>query len=257
MGTLVKAGFTLLELLMACAMVSLLVAIAIPATSRIGDYTSRTKSISNLRQIGVAAHLYANDHNQQLPGQAASAGLLPIGTPPDQWPALFCAYLTPSDPTVFLDPGDPATSKLPLAAILSNSTNNTAFVYNGFDDLAVNDQPPQAVPLTTLAAPSEIVLLAQKTRGANAFYVSPLFQPIANLLSLLNPAAYDGGSHYLFVDGSVRFIKQADYSNTFWLVDKSLSLPFPPLLPPAPGLPGAPSLPNSAAGTSGLATITF
>ena len=62
------------------------------------------------------------------------------------------------------------------------------------------------------------------------FYVSPLFQPIASLISLLNPAAYDGGSHYLFVDGSVRFIKQSDYSNAFWLVDKNDTLlPFPPL----------------------------
>ena len=177
--------------------------------------------------------------------------MFPTAATPDQWPALFCAYLTPSDPAVFVDPGDPTTSKLPLASILSNTSNNTAFVYNGFDDLASNNQPPAAVSLTTLAAPAEVVLLAQKTRGATAFYVSPIFQPIANLLSLLNPAAYDGGSHYLFVDGSVRFIKQDDYSNSFWLVDKSITLPFPPLLP----LP--PVIPQAVPGTSGLATITF
>lgn len=216
---------------MACAVVALLAAIAIPATSRISEYTSRTKSISNLRQIGVAARLYANDHNQQLPGQPSSAGLFPNGGTTAQWPELFCAYLTPSDPTVFVDPGDSTTSKLPLSEILSNTTNNTAFVYNGFDDLASNNQPPETISLLTLATPSEVVLLAQKTRGASAFFVSPLFQPIANLLSLLNPAAYDGGSHYLFVDGSVRFIKQTDYSNSFWLVDKNITLPFPPLLP--------------------------
>lgn len=236
---------------MSCAVVALLAAIAVPATSKISEYTSRTKSISNLRQIGVAARLYANDHNQQLPGHPASAGLLPTGSPADQWPALFCAYLTPSDPTVFVDSGDPATAKLPLAFILSNDANNTAFIYNGFDDLASGNQPPAAISLTTLAAPSEVVLLAQKTRGATAFFVSPLFQPIANLLNLLNPSAYDGGSHYLFVDGSVRFIKEAEYSNSFWLVDKNISLPFPPLLPVPHG-----RQPN-AVGGSGLATINF
>ena len=236
---------------MACAVVALLVAIAIPATSKLSDYSSRTKSISNLRQIGVAAHLYAYDHNQQLPGQPATAGLLTASSAPEQWPALFCAYLTPSNPAVFVDPSDPVTSKLPLAAILSNTANNTAFVYNGFDDLASNNQPPAAVSLTTLATPAEIVLLAQKTPGATAFCVSPLFQPIANLLSLLNPAAYDGGSHYLFVDGSVRFILETNYSNSFWLVDKNITLPFPPLLP----LP--PSFPNTASGVGNLATISF
>ena len=52
-----------------------------------------------------------------------------------------------------------------------------------------------------------------------------LFDPLGNLFSLLNPTAYDGGSHYLFVDGSVRFIKQADYSNNLWLVNKTVPLP--------------------------------
>ena len=245
--SLVKAGFTLLELMMACAVVALLIAIAIPATSRIGEYTSRTKSISNLRQIGVAARLYANDHNQELPGQPSPAGTLAAGAPADQWPALFCAYLTPSDPTVFLDAGDPVTSKLPLAGIVSNATNNTAFIYNGFDDLAANNRPPEVVSLSTLPTPAEIVLLAQKSRGATAFHVSPLFEPVANLLGLLNPAAYDGGSHYLFADGSVRFILQTEYSNNFWLVDKNSSLPFPPWLP----------LPAARGSVSGLATITF
>lgn len=234
---------------MACAVVALLAAIAIPATSKISEYSSRTKSISNLRQIGVAAHLYAADHNQQLPGQPSPAGAVPGDGSSDQWPTLFCAYLTPSDPTVFVDPGDPATSRLPVASILSNVVNNTAFVYNGFDDLATNSQPPSAVSLTILPTPAETVLLAQKTHGATAFFVSPLFQPIAALSSLLNPAAYDGGSHYLFVDGSVRFIKETDYSNSFWLVDKSTKLPFPPPLPPI--------LPHGSEGVARLAVVNF
>ncbi len=236
---------------MACAVVALLVAIAIPATSRLSEYTLRTKSISNLRQIGVAAHLYANDHNQQLPGQPSASGPLGTGASPARWPALFCAYLTPSDPTVFVDPGDPITSKLPLATILSNDANNTAYVYNGFDDLAADNRPPEAISLNNLAAPAEIVLLAQKTRGATAFYVSPLFAPIASLLSLLNPAAYDGGSHYLFVDGSVRFIMRNQYNNSFWLADKANSLPFPPWLPLPSGSP------NVGGSSCGLATIKF
>ena len=236
---------------MACAVGALLAAIVIPVSSRISEYTLRTKSISNLRQIGVAARLYASDHNQQLPGQPTSGVPLLAGSIPDQWPALFCAYLTPSDPTVFLDPGDPTTSRLPLSAILSNTANNTAFVYNGFDQLAVDNQPPNVIPLTTLATPAEIVLLGQKTRGATAFFVSPIFDPISSLFSLLDPAAYDGGSHYLFVDGSVRLISQSDYSNTFWLVDKSSGLPFPPFLPPPP------SAPNSMPHAGQLATFTF
>ena len=120
-----KAGFTLLEVLVVFVVVAVLVAIAIPASTRMSAYTARTKSISNLRQIGVAAHLYANDHEQQLPGQPPppSLGLPGLGTPApdqDQWPTLFCAYLSPSDPRVFLDPSDRAAAKLPLPQVISN-----------------------------------------------------------------------------------------------------------------------------------------
>ena len=224
-----KAAFTLLEVLVVFAVLAVLAAIAIPATTRMSAYSARMKSVSNLRQIGVAAHLYANDHNQQLPGhQGPLLAGLPLPLPEaagDQWPTLFCAYLSPNDPRVFEDPTDPTVAKLPLSAILSNIKNNTGFVYNGFDDLGSDDQPATSVALTRLETPAETVLLAQKTVGASAFYVDVLLNPLGNLFSLLNPTAYDGGSHYLFVDGSVRFIKQTDYKSNLWLVNKSLSLP--------------------------------
>ena len=226
-----KAAFTLLEVLVVFAVLAVLAAIAIPVSSRMSEYSARMKSVSNLRQIGVAAHLYANDHGQQLPGEPASLlglpGIEPPESPSDQWPTLFCAYLSPSDPRVFLDPSDPTAAKLPLASVISNAVNNTGYVYNGFDDLGEANTPAANVSLARLDTPSEVVLLAQKTQGASTFYVDLLFNPLGNLFSLLNPTAYDGGSHYLFVDGSVRFIKQAEYSNNLWLVNKNLSLPPP------------------------------
>ena len=225
-----KAAFTLLEVLVAFAVVAVLVAIAIPVTSKMGQYSARMKSVSNLRQIGVAAHLYANDNNQQLPGQPSSLSVLGVSLQsPDpsvaQWPALFCAYLSPSDPRVLVDPSDPVAAVLPPTAILSNTSNNTGYVYNGFNDLAVDNQPAQSVALTRLDTPAEVVLLAQKTPGAPNFYVNLLLNPLGNLLSLLNPSAYDGGSHYLFVDGSVRFIREPDYTNSLWLVNKNITVP--------------------------------
>lgn len=228
----VKAGYTLLEIMVACAVVAVLLAIAVPATTRVSEYSARTKSLSNLRQIGVAAHLYANDHNQNLPGQP-TGDRQPDGSLPPQWPALFCAYLSPSNPATFIDPKDAAARKLTITDILSDARNNTGYIYNGFDEFAINGRPPSQIALNRLADQPNVVLLAQKKSGATAFFVSPLFQPVANLLDLLNPGAYEGGAHYLFVDGSVRYVKWDDYSNTFWLVNKAGSLPLPPL-PPLP-----------------------
>ena len=219
-----KAAFTLVELLVALAILVVLVALGIPATSHMSQYAARIKATSNMRQIGVASRLYANEHNQQLPGQPPASD----GTS-DRWPTLFCQYLSPSDPRVFLDNADPAAAKLPVSEVISNQSNNTGYVYNGFDEMAADGVPPATVPLVRVATPSQVVLLAQKSSSSKAFYVDPLLQPLADLLGILNPQAYDGGAYYLYVDGSVRFTKQTEYTNTCWLVDKTITLPTLPL----------------------------
>ena len=226
---------------MACALAAVLFAVALPTSSRMSGYAARTKSLSNMRQIGVASRLYANDHDQQLPGQPAVGDALPLaGASSPQWPGALCAYLSPSNPVVFLDPGDSSAAQIPLQDILSDAQNNTGYIYNGFDQLAVNGQPPATVYLNHLFHQSDVILLAQKKQGATTFCFDPLFQPVGNLLDLLNPGAYQGGAHYLFVDGSVRYLKWEDYSNDLWSVDKTAGLPLPPLPPLPRGAPGSP-----------------
>ena len=225
-----KGAFTLLETLVVFAVIAILAAVAIPATARMRQYAARTKAVSNMRQLGVAAHLYANDHNQALPGRPETS-VLPIPAAGGTWPQLFCDYLSPSDPRVFLDPQDKQTAKLPLGTVLSEAVNNTGYLYNGFDDLAPEGQALSTVPLNRLSNPAQVILLAPKAQGARSFYADVLLQPLTDLLNQLNPVVYDGGAHYLFVDGSVRFLKQAEYSNDLWLSEKSIQLPALPDLP--------------------------
>ena len=232
-----KSAFTLLELLVAVAILAVLVGLAIPATTHVSQYAARVKEVSNLRQLGVAAHLYANDHNQELPGHPAPGVLSDPNVAGGTWPQLFCQYLSPSDPRVFLDPQDRQTARLPLDVVLSSEVNNTGYVCNGFDDLASEGQVPSMIPLSRLPLPAQTILLGPKTQGATGFYVDVLLQPLADLLNEFNPAVYDGGAHYLFVDGSVRFFKQADYSDSFWLSDKSIRLPSLPSAPVFQSLP--------------------
>ena len=204
-----------------------------------------------MRQIGVAAQLYANDHNQQLPGHISDAGLLPLNSG-GTWPQLFCEYLSPTDPRVFLDPSDKHTAHLLPDTVLSTAVNNTGYLYNGFDDLGTDGQPASMIPLSRVQHPSEVILLGPKAQGATQFYADVLLAPLTDLLTQFNPAVYDDGASYLFADGSVRFLKQSDYSNNYWLADKSIRLPtLPPLfnvrnrlaraVPAGPGLLGAAS----------------
>lgn len=60
-------GFTLIELLVVIAIVSLLMGILMPALSRVRQQARRASCASNLRQTGVAIHLYAQDHEDSIP----------------------------------------------------------------------------------------------------------------------------------------------------------------------------------------------
>jgi len=61
------AGFTLVELLAAIAIVSLLVGLLLPALARARASAQAVSCLSNLRQIGIAAQLYADSHKTYPP----------------------------------------------------------------------------------------------------------------------------------------------------------------------------------------------
>jgi prepilin-type N-terminal cleavage/methylation domain-containing protein len=66
-------AFTLLELLVVIAIISVLASLLLPALARSKDQGRNTVCVSQLRQLGIATRLYAEDNNNFLP----SAELLP------------------------------------------------------------------------------------------------------------------------------------------------------------------------------------
>ncbi len=56
-------GFTLIELLVVISIIALLIAILLPALSRARESSRRITCASNLRQFGLTANMYANDHD--------------------------------------------------------------------------------------------------------------------------------------------------------------------------------------------------
>ena len=71
-----RRGFTLIELLVVIAIIALLMAILMPALQRVKKQAQATTCLSNLRQIGLAAELYANDYDRFIP--RGSTGSNPI-----------------------------------------------------------------------------------------------------------------------------------------------------------------------------------
>ena len=67
-------GFTMVELLIVIAIISMLAAILFPVFSRVRENARRTSCQSNLKQIGLGILQYAQDYDERFPGRVTGNG---------------------------------------------------------------------------------------------------------------------------------------------------------------------------------------
>ena len=118
-----RRGFTLVELLVVVAIIALLIAILLPALQKARKSANQTVCASQLRQLGMAMYMYANENRGYFPGfQGAVAPYFnnrlvgfanpPAFPSPSSW-GLIVKYLgkpesVRSDGRIFFCPGLPA-----------------------------------------------------------------------------------------------------------------------------------------------------
>ena len=200
------AAFTLIELLVVVAIIAILVVLVSVVGPAALERGRETASLNNMRQIGVGFQLYANENSMQLPNRVITG---------DRWPKLLQAYL--QDVKVYADPSDATNFLRKKTDPLSNTRNNTSYFMNGFNDIGAFNDDTVSVRLNSLDSPSQTILLAP-TRGHAHFYMD--FDE-GNQNDILKKNSFNGGSNYVFADGSARFIKEKDYEDSLWYVRKT------------------------------------
>ena len=159
------SGFTLLELLVIIAIIAILAAILFPVFARAREGGKRATCLSNLRQLGDAAQLYADDSDGYMPfGHTVSVG---YGAPdePTYWLEALKPFISTYD--VARCPSDPdVQTKLPSrvlsygrSIIAERDVPYTSYLVNGYFTDSVDGR---RTGLHSIPHPSDTVLFAER-----------------------------------------------------------------------------------------------
>ena len=196
-----EAGFTLIELLVVIAIIGVIAAFLVPVFGRARENARRAACTSNLRQIGMAFHMYIDDNDFKLPPYWKSST--------DFWGTRINGYM--DDENVWHCPNF-KDSKL--------EDGSTSYGYNIF---GLNDQEGgwewSGKDISQVKYPSQCIMIADS--GPYNGGESPGCSVISrNYQAMPVGDRHSGGANVLFVDGHVGwylkdFLDSAD-AGTWW-----------------------------------------
>ncbi len=210
-----KVGFTLIELLVVIAIIAILAAMLLPALARAKEAGKKIACVNNLRQLSLAAQMYAGDNQDHYPPRSET----------NHWPnVLYDNYgkalkilLCPSDR--FFPPPETVGSSS------SNSVADAAprsYFINGWNDYFQGIHEGDSMKENAIIHPSDTALLGEKEPDHGDYYMDLLENGGNDFTGILDQTRHDGkiGSNFAFADGSARFMKNhtALYPLNLWAI---------------------------------------
>jgi prepilin-type N-terminal cleavage/methylation domain-containing protein len=222
-----KRAFTLIELLVVIAIIAILAALLLPVLSRAKASARRIACVSNVRQINLAVHLYADEHGDAI---AYYTNSIYFDYKKNIMPYVGQSESTSPDNAVFACPADDFDLSGPIGSWFFETSTGSGFCHQAwtqfssywFNGLArgTNDTELGMAqkPFASVRGPAKTELIGEISGGAGLSSHNRL-QPLQFL---------DARNVMSFVDGHL------DYIKIYWNGVKGLD-GFPALYEPPAG----------------------
>ena len=208
-----KKAFTLIELLVVIAIIGIIAAVLMPAIDRATEAARRSQCANNLRQIGVAMHMYVDEHDFKFPWK----GILHGGRRTLLWYERLEPYIDDRD--VFKCPNYPDHKyTFPVGEDAFSYGYNTAIGW-------IDPNIEHGIDLNNIRIPSQCILVADSVDIKDPYIVSKYYLYPSDIYKGCIPSKasvrHSNGLNFLFVDGHVKWYRTCPYSE-FELLDTHL-----------------------------------